>query len=80
MTDNDNFIVFDFNKKISIEIDDFAGFDDDWNETFNDIDDDVVDAVLDYLKENADSIEEDFYTTYHFNGFDVVVGYTSYDI
>lgn len=80
MTDNENFIVFDSNDKIRIDIDDFAGFDDDWDEIFNDIDEDIVDSVLDYLKENADSVEEDYYTTYYFNNFSVIVGYTSYDI
>lgn len=78
MTDNDNFIVFEHNNNINICIDDLAGFDDNWNEIFNNIDKNVIRNFKDYLTKNAISIDENFYTVYHFDGFDVTISYTSF--
>lgn len=74
-------IVFDTPNHISIDFNDFEGFDANWSEIMRDYDNPVaVKAFEDFLNENALSVDDDFYTDYHFNGFTVTVGYTSYDI
>ena len=74
-------IVFDFNHQISVDFNDFEGFDEHWSEIMRDYDDpDAVEAFEEMLRSEALSIDDDFYTTYHFDGFTVKVGYTSYDI
>ena len=44
------------------------------------VDEAGVDALLAWMEEHASSVEGDFYRVYHFDGFDVEVGFTSYDI
>ena len=41
---------------------------------------DAVKAFEEMLRAEALEVDDDFYTTYHFDGFIVKVGYTSYDI
>lgn len=66
---------------IDLTIDDFEGFDDDWSEIERDfVDENAVDEVLEWLEKNADFVEPDFYTWYHFGEIVVEVGYASYDI
>lgn len=66
---------------INLTFDDFEGFDDDWNEVDREfIDEEAINEVLDWLEENADYIDGDFYPYYHFDEIVVVVGYTSFDI
>ena len=66
---------------IDLTIDDFEGFDDDWCEVDREfIDADAVEEVLDWLEENADCVDGDFYRYYHFGNIVVEVGYTSFDI
>ena len=67
--------------RINLTIDDFEGFDDDWSEMDREfVDAAAVEEVLDWLEENADSAEGDFYEYYHFGDIVVEVGYTSFDI
>lgn len=64
-----------------LTFDDFEGFDDDWSEVDREYTHPAeVDALGDWMEEHASSVEGDFYRTYHFDGFDVTVGYTSMDI
>ena len=66
---------------ISLTIEDFEGFDDDWSEIERDfVDENAVDEVLEWLEKNADLVEPDFYNQYHFGEIVVEVGYASYDI
>ena len=66
---------------LSVTIEDFEGFDDDWSEVERDFDDaQAVEDFTDMLEEEALSQEGDFYTLYHFEGFDVELGYASFDI
>ena len=66
---------------IDLTINDFEGFDDDWCEVDREfVDAETVEEVLDWLEENADSVDGDFYLYYHFGNIVVVVGYTSFDI
>ena len=67
--------------RIDLTINDFEGFDDDWDEVDREfVDEDAVEEVLDWLEENADCIDGDYYRYYHFGDIVVVVGYTSFDI
>ena len=67
--------------RINLTIDDFEGFDDDWSEMDREfVDAAAVEEVLDWLEENADSADGDFYHYYHFGDIVVEVGYTSFDI
>ena len=66
---------------IDLTIDDFEGFDDDWCEVDREfVDADAVEEVLEWLEENADCVDGDFYCYYHFGEIVVEVGYTSFDI
>ena len=66
---------------IDLTIEDFAGFDDDWSEVDREfVDADAVEEVLEWLEENADCVDGDFYCYYHFGDIVVEVGYTSFDI
>ena len=72
---------FDNDDMIYLTLQDFEGFDDEWNEIMRNYDNpDAVDALLDWLDANCISKVEPFYTTYHFDGFNVLLGYASFDI
>lgn len=67
--------------RINLTINDFEGFDDDWSEMDREfVDAKAVEEVLDWLEENANSVEGDSYEYYHFDDIVVEVGYTSFDI
>lgn len=67
--------------RINLTINDFEGFDDNWSEIDRElVDAKAVEEVLDWLEENADSSEGDFYEYYHFGDIVVEVSYTSFDI
>ena len=67
--------------RIGLTINDFEGFDDDWDEVDREfVDEGAVEEVLDWLKENADYVDGDYYRYYHFGDIVVIVGYTSFDI
>lgn len=66
---------------LSVTIEDFEGFDEDWSEIEREYDDpEAVDAFLEMLETECVSLEDDYYVIYHFEGFDVKIGYASYDI
>lgn len=66
---------------LDVTLEDFEGFDDDWSEVDREYDDEeAVDAFLEMLERECVSQEGDFYVVYHFEGFDVQVGYASFDI
>jgi len=78
---NDAFMWERSDGLIDVTIHDFEGFDDDWSEIMRDYDN--PEAVSDFeemLEEQCESQEGDFYVTYHFDGFDVQLGYSSFDI
>ena len=67
--------------RIDLTIDDFEGFDENWNEVDREfVDEDAVEEVLKWLKENADCIDDNLYRDYHFGDIVVEVGWTSFDI
>lgn len=65
---------------IRVTIQDFVGFDEDWNEIDREYDEEKVAAFYSWLKEHCIGCECDYYKDYIFDGFVVRVGYESYDI
>lgn len=66
---------------LHVTLEDFDGFDDNWSEIDRPFDDaDAVEAFLEMLENKCISFEDDYYSVYHFNDFDVKVGYSSFDI
>ena len=62
-----------------VTLNDFEGFDDDWSEVMREYDHpDEVEAFESFLEQFAH--EGDLYVIYHLEGFDLELGYTSFDI
>ena len=74
------FDYFDDDNSIDIEVNDFEGFDEDWNEIDREFDTEIVNKVFNALKDNCIEYIEDFYTTFKFDTFTVSWGYVSYNI
>ena len=67
--------------KIYLDIDDFEGFDEEWDEVYRDlVDEEAVNAVIEWLEKNADKVTGDFYRHFYFGEIEVVLGWTSFDI
>lgn len=77
-----NDVTFDVDgTNIDVTVEDFGGFDEDWSEIDREFDDEeAVDAFLETLTRECVSQEGDFYVVYHFEGFDLELGYGSFDI
>ena len=70
-----------YDNRIYLTIDDFGGFDENWSEIDREFENaDAVEEVLNWLKNNADFIEDHYCRLYHFDNIVVTVGYTSQDI
>lgn len=66
---------------IDLTINDFEGFDEDWSEVDREfVDANAVEEVLEWLEENANCVDGDFYRRYQFGEIVVEVDYTSSDI
>lgn len=73
--------VYEYEGAINVDFNDFYGFEEDWSEAMRDYDNpEKVEQALDTLQRNAIIIEDNFYTTYHFEDCSVIVGYASYEI
>ena len=68
--------------RIDLTIDDFEGFDENWDEVFREfVDADALEEVFEWLEEHANCVDGDLYRYYHFSDDIVVeVGWTSFDI
>ena len=67
--------------RISLTINDFEGFDEDWCEVEREYEDaEAVREVLTWLVEHAEQVTGDLYRSYWFGDIEVEVGYTSFDI
>ena len=75
-----SFCEYTNENKLDVTVEDFEGFDEDWNEVFADIDDDAVDEMIKWLESHCDSHEGDFYHYYTFADLVVCLGWASYDI
>ena len=78
----DDVTIFDEDSYcLDVTIEDFEGFNKNWEEIDRDLDNpEAVMAFLEMLGTECSSKEGDFYVTYHFDGFDVEIGYASFDI
>lgn len=67
---------------IYLTVNDFEGFNADWEEVMRDLDNEQgVQELLGYVATNALEADTDtLYKRYEFEGFSVIVGYGSYDI
>lgn len=73
--------LYEYDDELDVTLNDFEGFDEDWEEIDRDYDnEEAVNAFLEMLERECESKEGDFYVTYHFNGFNVKIGYGSFDI
>ena len=74
--------VYEFSSgaRIDLTVEDFDGFDEDWCEVSRDYDEEAVAELVEWLEEHAVEVEDDFYIVYHFEGFEVHLGFGSYDI
>ena len=64
-----------------LTLEDFEGFDEHWHEIMRVYDNEkAVNALLDWMETNCTEQREDFYTYYTFSDFQVIVGYSSFDI
>ena len=64
-----------------LTLEDFEGFNENWHEIEREYDnEEAVDALLNWLETNCIEQREDFYTYYIFPDFQVIVGYSSFDI
>lgn len=77
----DDLMVDVYDDEVSVVVEDFVGFDDDWSEVMRDLDDaDLVDSIEEQLSAECVSEDGDFYHYFHFDGFSVCWGYASFDI
>lgn len=77
----DDLMVDVYDDEVSVTVEDFVGFDDDWSEVMRDLDDaDLVDSIEEQLSAECVSEDGDFYHYFHFDGFSVCWGYASFDI
>jgi hypothetical protein len=65
---------------IDVVVEDFEGFDDEGEEIFLDYDSEAIEDFEEWLKEHCLKYCEDFYQYYHFEDFQVIIGYASFDI
>lgn len=66
--------------EVRVTVEDFEGFDDDYNEIDREYDEDAVEAVYDKLSDTCTSEDGDYYHYFHFEGFTVIWGTASFDI
>ena len=75
-----SFLEYGDENKLDVTVEDFEGFDEDWDEVYADIDDDAVNTMVEWLESHCDSHEGDFYYYYTFGDLVVCLGWASYDI
>lgn len=75
-----SFWEWDDENKLDVTVEDFEGFDEDWDEVYADIDDDAVEKMIEWLDEHCDSHEDNLYHYYTFGDLVVCLGWASFDI
>lgn len=72
---------YEIEDTLHVNFNDFEGFNEDWEEIDRDYENgELVNQVLDFLENNCKGQEGDFYKEYIFDDFNVIVGYSSFDI
>ena len=65
----------------ALTLEDFEGFDDDWNEVEREyVNEEAVDALLKWLEANCIERKSNLYIHYVFPDFRLTLGYASFDI
>ena len=65
----------------ALTLEDFDGFDDDWNEVEREYEnEEAVDALLEWLEANYTERKSNLYIHYVFPDFQLTLGYASFDI
>lgn len=73
--------VWEHDGVYDVTVEDFGGFDDHWCEQDREfVMEDLLDDFLEALDDQALRAEGDFYYDYYFDGFQVHLGYASYDV
>lgn len=67
-------------EELYVTIEDFDGFDEDWQEVDREYNEEAIDELLEWLEAQAQEVEGDYYVRYHLQDVVVCVGYASYDI
>jgi len=80
LIEKEDLTVFEEEERIYLTVNDFEGFDGNFQEIERQYDVDKVNQLYNYLKDNCESEENDFYHYFNFDGFYVVWGYESFDI
>ena len=80
MTEDVDYYVRYNGTELVITVDDFEGFDENWSEVMRDYNEEAVERLIEWLEEHCISVDGDLYSYYHFEEFDVQLGYTSFDI
>ena len=75
-----SFWEWDDENQLAVTVEDFEGFDEDWDEVYADIDDDAVEKMIEWLESHCDSHEGDLYHYYTFGDLVVCLGWASFDI
>ena len=66
---------------LGVTVEDFEGFDEDWDEVYADINEDAVNTMIEWLEEHCDSHDGgSLYQYYTFGDLVVCLGWASYDI
>ena len=65
---------------LDVTVEDFEGFDEDWDEVYADINENAVNTMIEWLESHCDSHEDDLYRYYTFGDLVVCLGCASYDI
>ena len=72
---------YEIENTLHINFNDFEGFDEDWKEIDRDYEnEELVHQVLNFLEKNCKGQKEDLYKEFIFDDFNVIVGYSSFDI
>ena len=78
---NEEVIVDDYDKEIEVEVNDWEGFDENWEEIMRDYDEEAVEAVYNIFKNACKAYKNDgLYEYFIFEGFQICWGYASYNI
>lgn len=73
-------VEVDSDGDIQLCVEDFGGFDEDWEEIMIDYDEEALDRLCAWLEEHGEYHPCDMYPYYQFDGFAVQLSFASYDI
>ena len=73
--------VEDWDDEIEVTVNDFEGFDENWDEVDRELDnEELVTSIYKTLVAECKTHRDDFYNYFDFEGFSICWGYASFDI